>query len=249
MAGGGGDSSPQQPQVINPERVAGPLESGARSHLFPQMENMLEAALPYSQFGAGYQLLPRSPLGQTYVPGPNPTIFGNPYMYAHAEPWFGQSALNNGGGNAMGGGQSGGQGGGGGSNNQQQQPVFPMSMYPNLIPQQLQFLNPGMFNLAAFAPPQQQNPQQNQNNSNQQNQQQNQNNTQQPQQPAGPPPDPWAGTNNASTQNNPGTNMSPNGVYNANGPYAYWFQQMQQNAQQVPQQGSNLIQQAVGGAK
>ncbi len=96
MGSGGGSSAPST-QVVNPERVPGPLESGAPSHLFPQFENMLEAGLPFSQFGAGYQLMPRSPFGQVYAPGPNPTIFGNPYMARNHNPYFGESALNAGG--------------------------------------------------------------------------------------------------------------------------------------------------------
>lgn len=145
MSGGGGESSPQT-QVITPDRPPGPLETGAPSHLFPQMENMLEANLPYSQFGGGFNLAPRNPFGQVYVPGPNPTIYGNPYNYnANATPYFGQSALTQGGSNvgmqpqAQGGGQQGGQGGGG---SQQQNPFAPGN---SLMGSQLQFLFPSLF--------------------------------------------------------------------------------------------------------
>ena len=81
---GGGD------RVITPPR---PDMSGSME---PQLQAASQAQMaafaPFSQYGAGYQLMPQQMLGQVYVPGPNPTIMGDPYNPQGYDNFFGASA-------------------------------------------------------------------------------------------------------------------------------------------------------------
>ena len=86
MGFGGGQSTPTQ---FNPEP----------SNPYPQLQgglvNASQDALayfrPYGVYGAGYQMANQSPMGQIYTPGPNQSLFGNPYTTAGHTPGFGQS--------------------------------------------------------------------------------------------------------------------------------------------------------------
>lgn len=86
MGFGGGQSTPTQ---FNPEP----------SNPYPQLQgglvNASQDALayfrPYGVYGAGYQMANLSPMGQIYTPGPNQSLFGNPYTTAGHTPGFGQS--------------------------------------------------------------------------------------------------------------------------------------------------------------
>ena len=257
MGSDGGSSSPPTQQIIDPGRPQNiPLEP----QLVSQGENILEAQAPFAQFGAGYQLAPRSPFGQTYVPGLNQTIFGDPYNPQNYANYYGQSAVAQqpaqsqfaGAGGA--GGQASQSGGGGAWGG------------PQHMSQMAQFLAP-LFGIPPGANPgqgQQQQPQGQPNNGGQAFQPQYnppppRNNTPgtgtpAPQNPppltggpagpqaAAPPPsgltapDPWAGTGNARNQNNPGSNWNPDGSYNPNGPY-YQSPGVDANGQPLPATG------------
>ena len=86
MGGGGGDSDPQVYQP--PIRQDTPLQQGLTGLATSQLNSMI----PYMGYGGGYQLMPMTPFGQTYMPGPNQTIFGNPYNQQNSVPFFGQPA-------------------------------------------------------------------------------------------------------------------------------------------------------------
>lgn len=74
-------------QIITPPR---PDLSGANEGaLGSAAAGMLAAAAPFASYGAGYQLLPQQMMGQVYVPGPNPTLMGNPYQ--SSEGFYGPS--------------------------------------------------------------------------------------------------------------------------------------------------------------
>lgn len=84
--GGGSDGGTE---IINPPiRTDAPLQ--------PELTNAGRAQLAandqFNIWGAGFRLTPQNPFGQVYMPGPNQTIFGNPYNQANAAPFFGQSA-------------------------------------------------------------------------------------------------------------------------------------------------------------
>jgi hypothetical protein len=113
MGFGGGGGSTQTTQY-NPTPITPPLQN----ELIALATDNLRYQQPYNVFGAGYQMANSSPFGQVYAPGPNQTLFGNPYTTTGHEPYFGQSAQapsNIGFQQGMGGGSGGGQGGGGGS--------------------------------------------------------------------------------------------------------------------------------------
>ena len=88
LFGGGHEQGHIQTSIVIPPR---PDLTGANE---PQLQaatgGMLSAAAPFAQYGAGYQLLPQQMLGQVYVPGPNPTLMGDPY--AQQSSYFGPSA-------------------------------------------------------------------------------------------------------------------------------------------------------------
>lgn len=86
MGGGGGSSDTQVFQP--PIRQDTPLQQGLTGLATSQLNTMI----PYMPYGAGYQLMPMTPFGQTYMPGPNQTIFGNPYNQQNSVPFFGQPA-------------------------------------------------------------------------------------------------------------------------------------------------------------
>lgn len=214
MGGGssGGDTQIIQPPINNNVRLQEPLGNA--------LEAQLHTMDPYSPWRA-VQLLPQAPFGQVAFPGPNQTLFGNAFNPANYTASFGQAAqypTNVGFSQGTpqyspywaqntpfgqisaplqayfgaGGAPQGGQGQGmgGGQGNFAYQ-----SGIQQQIPQQQAPPPP--------PPPQQQAP---------------------PAQPAPIPsgltaPDPWAGTQNARTQDNPGTNWNPDGTYNPNGPY------------------------------
>jgi hypothetical protein len=71
-----GGSSGGGSQVVN---QGGLIDSPLNNYLIPQAQNMLGYAGQYSTLGSGFNLAPNQLMGQTYVPGPNQTIFGNPY--------------------------------------------------------------------------------------------------------------------------------------------------------------------------
>ena len=169
FGGGGDDSGIDDVEVTQPPRQIAPLENSLVAH----SQLMLDGTGQFTPYGGGFRLTPQALFGQTYVPGPNPTIFGNPYSYNQAQQYFGQSGLQNGGSNAL----------------------FPMSPQPQQQQQQQQNqaqptgiqqlaqIFPGLFNMQAFQQPAQSNAggqQQQQTNNSQQN---NSNNNQQQQQP------------------------------------------------------------------
>lgn len=112
--GGGGSTETTQ---YNPTPVTPPLQN----ELIALATDNLRYQQPYNVYGAGHQMANLSPFGQVYAPGPNQTLFGNPYTTSGHEPYFGQSAQaptnlgfqqHYGGGMAGGGGSAGGGGGG-----------------------------------------------------------------------------------------------------------------------------------------
>lgn len=122
----GGSSGGSSSQVVD---QGGLIDSPLNNFLIPQAQNMLTTAGRWSTLGSPFNFLPNIPLGQTYVPGPNQTIFGNPYNTQQmASNYFGQSAVPNQqqmyrnflNPQGMGGGSSGGSGQGGGAGGQQQ---------------------------------------------------------------------------------------------------------------------------------
>lgn len=108
--GGGGEITQYNPQVNDPyPQLTGNLVNASI--------DSLTAFRPYGYYGAGYQMANLSPMGQIYTPGPNQSLFGNPYTTQGHQPYFGQSPQypsNIGFGGGAGGGT--GVGGGGGSN-------------------------------------------------------------------------------------------------------------------------------------
>lgn len=131
MASGGGDTTVQTIQPSNPTNI--PLQGD----LTGQSQRQLGYAAPYS-YWPGYQLGPQAAMGQVFVGGPNPTIFGNPYNYGNAQGFFGGSALPNGGGS-----------GGASYTQTQSQPVNqgynpPGSLQHPLTQMLSQMLSPGM---------------------------------------------------------------------------------------------------------
>jgi len=127
----GGSSGGGGSQVVD---QGGLIDSPLNNFLIPQSQNMLATAGRWSTLGSPFNFLPNIPLGQTYVAGPNQTIFGNPYnTQQQASNYFGQSAIPNSqqmyqnflNPQAQGGGQSGGQGqGGGGGAAPQMDPIL-----------------------------------------------------------------------------------------------------------------------------
>ena len=150
--GGGSSQQPSTSIVQPPNPPGGPLQDALVSH----GAAMLESNIPYAHFGSGAALLPRSPLGQVYVPGPNPTIFGNPYNQSAHAGYFGSASGSNAPQpgqqqpqqQAMGGGQQGGQGGGqamGGGQQQQQSPFQnPNSPGAQMLAPLAALLHPGV---------------------------------------------------------------------------------------------------------
>lgn len=89
MGSGGGGG--QQVQQI----PGGPINNiPLQDNLANAGLNMLTQAAPYAHIGAGYQGLPRVPLGQVYMPGPNPTTFGDPFNAQYAQNFFGPNSGN-----------------------------------------------------------------------------------------------------------------------------------------------------------
>lgn len=122
----GGSSGGSSSQVVD---QGGLIDSPLNNFLIPQAQNMLTTAGRWSTLGSPFNFLPNIPLGQTYVPGPNQTIFGNPYNTQQmASNYFGQSAVPNQqqmyrnflNPQGQGGGSGGGVGQGGGGGGQQQ---------------------------------------------------------------------------------------------------------------------------------
>ncbi len=240
MGGGGGGDNNQGSTTYQP-----PINNNVplQQHLTGLADNQLHAAIPYMSYGAGYQLAPQGAFGQVAMPGPNQTIYGNPFNQQNSVGSFGQPAQYP----TNVGFQSTPQGyappGYGYTPPQanygmQGQPF--QNYFQGIMPQSG---TPGPFNPQVYpqygygGPPQQgnypylpgtgpapANPAPNPT----------QNTPPPPLQggPAGPAatqappipsgltaPDPWAGTQNARTQDNPGTNWNPDGTYNPNGPY------------------------------
>lgn len=222
MGGGVGDSGGTT--VIEPPiRQDIPLQQG----LIGMATNQLNSMVPYIGYGAGYRLTPQTPFGQVYMPGPNQTIFGNPYNQQNSVPFFGQPAA--------------APTNVGFQQNQGPQTPFwslptpygqisqPFQQYfGSLLPQtgaQGQ-LNPGNYPYLPGTGPQN-------GGSGGGNSGQNQGGNQPSQtDPFGNPPpqynpaiggigvaDPWAGTGNAQSVSG-GTNWAPNGAYNPQGPYS-----------------------------
>ena len=142
----GADGSNQGAQIIQAPRQIGPLEQSLVAH----SQLMLDGTGQFAPYGGGFRLTPQNLFGQVYVPGPNPTIFGNPFDYSQAQNYFGQSALQNGGSNAFPNSQQQGQ-----SPPQQQQQQAPQQMQNGM--QQLASIAPGLFNMSAFQQPAQAN--------------------------------------------------------------------------------------------
>lgn len=242
--GGGGN---EEPQVTNVPRQRSELEGDVEN----VARDQLIAVRPYALYGAGYQMANQSPFAQIYTPGPNQTNFGDPYTVTGHQPYFGNQAQApaNIGFNSVGGGEFGGYAqGGGGSGNYKPQPQSSLpagsgytsssgllgilqsalgTQSPNgqpftYTPQQQAPIYRGN---TSGNPSRQQPTSSSQSQSNNQQQQVQQSSTPAP---AGPPPDPWAGTINAVSQDNPGTNWNPDGTYNPNGPYTYAQNQMNQ---------------------
>lgn len=124
-----GGSSGGGSQVVN---QGGLIDSPLNEFLIPQAGNMLTNAGRWSTLGSAPNLMPSQLLGQTYVPGPNQTIFGNPYNTAaqSANYWGAPAQPNyqqmyqqflNPGQQGVGGGASGGSGSGGAQQNPTQQ--------------------------------------------------------------------------------------------------------------------------------
>lgn len=107
MGSSGGSTNPTIIQTPNPTNV--PLQDA----LTGQSTRQLGEAGPFSYFGSGNQLLPTANLGQTYLAGPNPTMFGNPTDPNAATGSFGQVGSYN----PTGGSSSGSGGGSSGNNN------------------------------------------------------------------------------------------------------------------------------------
>ena len=111
LFGGQPQSNIQTVTPPNPANV--PLQDA----LTGLSQRQLGAAAPDSYWGAGYQMLPNSPMGQVYMPGANPTVFGQPYNQQNF-PYFGGASnqMSAGyGGTAQQSGQGSGQATGGGS--------------------------------------------------------------------------------------------------------------------------------------
>lgn len=187
MGGGsdGGGTQIIQPPVNNATPLQGPLINAATVALSSN-DNM-------NPWGAGYRLTPNVPFGQVMFPGPNQTIYGNPFG-SDSTPFFGQPSVSQAQVNAgmgAGGGQAAGQGPQQGMNGfqmplipsqqgQYQQVMAPFQqMFPGIFPQsgtpspfsgyQMQPAPaPQQQNQAQMAPQQQQNQPQNQGNSGQQ---------------------------------------------------------------------------------
>ena len=122
----GGSSGGSSSQVVD---QGGLIDSPLNQFFIPQAGNMLTTAGRWSTLGSPFNFLPNIPLGQTYVPGPNQTIYGNPYNTQQmASNYFGQSAVPNQqqmyrnflNPQGQGGGSGGGVGQGGGGGGQQQ---------------------------------------------------------------------------------------------------------------------------------
>src|SRR5687768_9112081 len=87
FGGGGGGTSVTQTE-------GGPIQNvPLQNELTGQGLRQLQQSSPFSYYGSGHQLMPQSPLGQVFAPGPNPTIFGNPYNAAHHNQIFGQAGM------------------------------------------------------------------------------------------------------------------------------------------------------------
>lgn len=84
MGGGPTTTPPTVTQVPNPTNV--PLQEP----LIGTSTRQINQAAPYSYYGSGNQLLPTANLGQVYMGGPNPTMYGNPTSTAAGAASFGQ---------------------------------------------------------------------------------------------------------------------------------------------------------------
>ena len=136
MGGGsdGGGTQIIQPPINQATPLQGPLINASMVALSSN-DNM-------NPYGAGYRLTPNVPFGQVAFPGPNQTIYGNPFG-ANSTPFFGQPSMTQSQINSqmMGGGAAGGQnqGGGGGSapsQGQNQQQPSQNGQQPPQNPQQ-----------------------------------------------------------------------------------------------------------------
>lgn len=133
MGSGGGDGGVTQ-------IPGGPINNvPLQDNLTSAALNMLTQSLPYSPMGAGYQGLPRVPQGQVYMPGPNPSIFGDPFNASYAQSFFGPNSGSAPPGMAPGG------GGGMGQPTGPQAPAQPQGngAPPQQQPQQIPGVQPG----------------------------------------------------------------------------------------------------------
>lgn len=84
FGGGGGEGETIQPPI----RQDTPLQQDLINFATAQMAY----ARPFAGWGAGYHFMPHQLFGQTYMPGPNQTIFGNPYDQGASVPYYGAPA-------------------------------------------------------------------------------------------------------------------------------------------------------------
>lgn len=82
--GGGGNSTTTE--TITPPN---PKDVPLQEPLMGLGTRQINQMSPFSPYGSGANLLPQAPLGQVYLPGPNPTTIGDPYNAAHAQQFFG----------------------------------------------------------------------------------------------------------------------------------------------------------------
>lgn len=80
----GGGSEPSA-QVVNP---GGEINSPYSDYIKALSSTMLNYAQQFTPYGSGHSMAPNMLMGQTYVPGPNQTIFGNPYNTAQQSAGF-----------------------------------------------------------------------------------------------------------------------------------------------------------------
>lgn len=106
---GGGSPQTNTTTITPPNPTGVPLQDP----LMGIGTRQLGQASPFAAYGSGGNLVPQVPFGQTYLAGPNPTTFGDPFNAAHAQAFYGPNSGSAPPGQAPGGGTSPGQSGGG----------------------------------------------------------------------------------------------------------------------------------------
>lgn len=85
--GGGGETRTVQPEGTS---VHTPVDDLLANSSIAALGNFL----PFTGYGAGYHYMPSMLLGQTYMAGPNQTIYGNPFNNAQTQvPYTGQPGM------------------------------------------------------------------------------------------------------------------------------------------------------------